>query len=159
MNKIGTKGSQFDTIYSRNHPISADINTEKDNFTVDDQSTAARKRLFAKKSEKNTIYDPNMSICSNNSSISSTGTTNSSVPTSFSMSFSNNNQRQSRPAKVFDHVQHNIKLYSSNKTSLKVKLVYIFNNSTPTFFPCFSTFIINLSLRHDQNLAVSYAIS
>jgi len=127
MNKIGSKGSQFDTIYSRNHPTSAHINSEKVNFTLDDQSTAARKRLFAKKSEKNTIYDPNMSICSNNSSISSSGTTNSSVPTSSSMSFSNNNnQRQSRPEKVFDHVQHNIKLYSSNKTSLKVGQTFLY---------------------------------
>ncbi len=125
MNKIGTKGGHSDNFYLRNNQMPADSNPEKFNSSSCDQSNAARKRLFAKKSEKNMIYDPNVSMYSNSSSISSSDTTNSSLPTFSSMSSSRGNQRQSRPVKVFDHVQHNINVYSSNKASSKVCQVLI----------------------------------
>lgn len=114
MNKIITKTQQFDPIYSRSHPISTELNTGDQgiNSVVNtsigsyEQASAARKRLFAKKNEKNTMFDPNMSICSTSSS--SSGTTNSSVPTSSSVSFNVANQRQSRAAKPVNYIKNNI---------------------------------------------------
>ncbi|RNA01979.1 hypothetical protein BpHYR1_032668 [Brachionus plicatilis] len=78
LNKIVTKNHQHDPIYSRSHPISAQMTQQQAlNVTLNEHSvtmpsvvadaaTSARKRLFAKKSEKQ--FDPNLSIGSNGSS-------------------------------------------------------------------------------------------
>lgn len=130
MNKIATKTQQFDPIYSRSHPVSAEINSvvsSMGNTSIGsyEQAHAARKRLYAKKNEKNTMFDPNLSTCSNNSSISS-GTTNSSVPTSSSVTSTPRNQRQSRSVKPVNYIQNNIKACSNGQhtrnTHVKVRI-------------------------------------
>ena len=81
VNKIMTKNHQHDPIYSRSHPISTELTEQDMNTTFVDNlqnlipDSTARKRLFAKKSEKK--FDPNLSIGSNGSSSFSSN----SVPT------------------------------------------------------------------------------
>ena len=129
MNKIIIKNQQFDPIYSRNHPISAEINSDTQvnsafNTSIGsyEQVAAARKRLFTKKNERNINHDPNMSICSNGSSTSS-ATTNSSIPTTISSY--GGNQRQSRQVKTkTNFIQNNIDAISNKKglkTPIKVR--------------------------------------
>ena len=77
MNKIQVKSHQTDPIYTRSHPVCAEIIDQQIsslhqngvNIGSYEQSAAARKRLFVKKNEKN--FDPNTSIGSNGSSASS----------------------------------------------------------------------------------------
>ncbi|CAF0710301.1 unnamed protein product [Brachionus calyciflorus] len=73
MNKISVKNQLNDPIYSRSHPISTELAEQQAlNLTNDSiqsclsNETTVRKRLFAKKNEKN--FDPNLSIGSNCSS-------------------------------------------------------------------------------------------
>lgn len=115
MNKIIVKNQQVDPIYSRSHPCATEIaeqqcinaafvltsNTSHVSIGSYEQSAANRKRLFTKKNERVSNFDPNLSLGSNGSTGSSSSQTNHSakIPTSFSMNFATLQQPKPKTAR------------------------------------------------------------
>jgi hypothetical protein len=115
MNKIIVKSQQVDPIYSRSHPCATEIaeqqsmnaafvltsNTSHVSIGSYEQSAANRKRLFTKKNERVSNFDPNLSLGSNGSTGSSSSHTNHSakIPTSFSMNFATLQQPKPKTAR------------------------------------------------------------
>ena len=92
MNKIIVKTQAQDPIYTRAHPVCAELTAEQQLFSPPaslpayEHNSAARKRLFAKKNERTPItsaggvvsaFDANLSLGSNGSNASSTGQSSS----------------------------------------------------------------------------------